>query len=72
MDNDEEGDTLSQVRFLATQPFQDEQGFSSKLMDNLVKDLDAELHFTYYRIAALLAQVPEARKHLRKNVLYLY
>jgi len=31
-------------------------------MDNLVKDLDAELHFIYCRIAALLEQLPDASK----------
>ena len=57
-------DTLSQTRFLATQPFQVEKGHSSKLIDNLVKDLDAELHFVYCRIAALLEQLPDASKRL--------
>jgi len=31
-------------------------------MDNLVKDLDAELHFVYCRVAALLEQLPDASK----------
>ena len=33
-------------------------------MDNLIKDLDAELHFVYCRVAALLERIPEARKRL--------
>jgi hypothetical protein len=35
-------------------------------MDNLVKDLDAELHFVYCRIAALLEQLPDA------SMIYLF
>jgi len=31
-------------------------------MDNLVKDLDAELHFVYCRVVALLEQLPDASK----------
>ncbi|CAF0806939.1 unnamed protein product [Adineta steineri] len=59
-DDEDETDTFNQIRFLATQPFQLEKGHTSKLMDNLVKDLDAELHFVYCRIAALLEQTPDA------------
>ena len=39
-----------------------QKGQSSKLLDNLLKDLDAELHFVYCRVAALLEQFPEASK----------
>jgi hypothetical protein len=34
-----------------------------------VKDLDAELHYVYCRVAALLEQLPDASKKL--NVFYL-
>ncbi|CAF2892388.1 unnamed protein product [Rotaria sp. Silwood2] len=60
-DNDEELDTYSQTRFIATQPFLAEKGRTSKLIDNLVKDLDAELHFVYCRVVALLEQISDAR-----------
>ena len=53
-------DTLDQTRFLATQPFHMQKGQSSKLLDNLLKDLDAELHFVYCRVAALLERIPDA------------
>ena len=66
-DADEETDTFSQIHVLATQPFQVEKGHTSKIIDNLVKDLDAELHFVYCRIAALLEQLPEARKNLLES-----
>ena len=39
-----------------------QKGQSSKLLDNLVKDLDAELHFAYCRVAALLEQIPDASR----------
>ncbi len=58
--DDDETDTFNQIRFFATQSFQIEKGHTSKIIDNLVKDLDAELHFVYCRIAALLEQLPDA------------
>ncbi len=61
-DNDDETDTFNQIRFLATQPFQIEKGHTSKIIDNLVQDLDAELHFVYCRVVALLEQLPDASK----------
>lgn len=73
-ENEEESDTFNQVRFLATQPFLLEKGETSKLMDNLIKDLDAELHFIYCRVAALLENsidqyLNEARGNSHKKAL---
>ena len=76
-ENDDESDNFNQVRFLATQPFFLEKGQTSKLMDNLIKDLDAELHFVYCRVAALLERkkgsleqyLTEARGNSHKKAL---
>ena len=45
---------------MATQPLLVEKGHSSKLVDNLIKDLDAELHFVYSCVVVLLEQIPDA------------
>ncbi|CAF4980374.1 unnamed protein product, partial [Rotaria magnacalcarata] len=39
-DNDDDIDSFTQTRFIATQPFLVEKNHTSKLIDNLVKDLD--------------------------------
>ncbi|CAF3330500.1 unnamed protein product [Rotaria sp. Silwood1] len=70
-DNDDELDTYNQTRFIATQPFLAEKGHTSKLIDNLVKDLDAELHFVYCRVVALLEQISDA-KALKKGPIDQY
>lgn len=49
-----------------------EKGHTSKIIDNLVKDLDAELHFVYCRVAALLEQLPDARKRLLPLLIDVY
>ncbi|CAM2697277.1 unnamed protein product [Rotaria socialis] len=70
-DNDDDVDSFTQTRFIATQPFLLEKNHTSKLIDNLVKDLDAELHFVYYRVVALLEQIPDA-KALKKSPIDQY